>query len=93
MKKINQLKKEIEELCKKLSWDYKDYLDEDLNPEEMDEVECDMKKAKLQTLQEVCKKIEKVWAKKYGSDIDNKEFYAIDKFKEELLKKFQGEEK
>ena len=59
MKTITELKREIKELCEKLSWDYKAYLDEDLNPEEMDEVEGDMKKAQLKTLQEVCKEIKR----------------------------------
>lgn len=83
-KNIKQLKKEVKGKVKKKFGYKEDYTLNNWNKE--------MNFAIDETLQQVCEEIEKLWAKKYGSDIDNKEFYAIDEFKQELLKKLQGKE-
>ena len=88
MKNINQLKKEIERKNKKHRKEAERLGIEPLSGGGWgDTIEPE---AKLQTLQEVCKEIKKIFKREIelqtvGTD-------TIDKI-EELLKKFQGEEK
>lgn len=83
MKTTTQLKKEIEEECKIMGWDYKEFMSFGSEDDSESEMKADFLKTKLQTLQNVCEEIKK--------DLLFEEV-NIENI-EELLKKFQGEEK
>ncbi len=91
MKTINKLKKEIEKMNKTSSLkkfiftkvDGVDYVSKDVH--EILEL-----KAKLETLQEVCKEIKKVIFN-IGAEQSDKHLQGMEIFEEELLKRFQGD--
>ena len=90
MKNIKQLGKKLEKLQKDCMDNAYDPKKNDWNPKHFKYCEGDLIAAKIDCAEDIYKMVKKIWAKEYSGDRDNKEFYAIDDFKNIILSKIEG---